>query len=133
MTTQTTRVFEHGGKTIEVTACGHEWFATIDGAEMAKPFPSASHAIDAAKRKVTLANSKEGRAAARARRATAAADYEQPDEWRAERERRERERFETFRARVADLLDVGSFDEYRTRTAAQAEARAEARVSGSIR
>lgn len=50
----TTRTTEFMGTTIEVAEMGGEWYAAIDGDEMSRTFPTASHALDAAKRKVTL-------------------------------------------------------------------------------
>lgn len=52
----TTRTVEHGGSTIEVTETGGEWYVAIDGEEMAHSYATASHALDAARRRVTRQN-----------------------------------------------------------------------------
>lgn len=50
----TTKTVEFMGSTIEVAEVGGEWCVAIDGDEMARTFPTSSHALDAARRRVTL-------------------------------------------------------------------------------
>jgi len=51
-----TRTVEHGGSVIEATDDGREVLVTIDDVEVRKTFPSMMHALDYAKRRITLRN-----------------------------------------------------------------------------
>jgi hypothetical protein len=103
----TLRSIEHAGASIEAAEVNGEWFVTIDGTEVKQSFRSAALALDYARRRVTLRN----RRSTRQRSARAVAHEDTPEET----ERRARERFEAFRKRVADLLDIGTYEEWSAR------------------
>lgn len=73
----TTRAVEHAGSTIEAAELGGAWYVSIDGRESSRSFPTATHALDWARRRVTARNRRASQAERPTRECTGAWSFDE--------------------------------------------------------